>query len=651
MHNSFYTIPCVPGQSVSPGHVRDYVPVGLATTDMATRILPIIVACYITIVTSTARTAPRIAYLNTAAQNNWNNNETYSAYGDVLDMLRVMVQENRIVNPVDGIQGAVEAVIIYRISILCANDPNIMHYIDQGMVQEMQQKAMEYSNFRQGVEHYRRLTEQSRYAESFQKINLSAAFQGGTAGTGMFAAGGPQAEGGLGHYEVNEENMSHYERRAAEARRRSQEEQAAAAINFGLPGSGYGAIPMADLEPVKVITPVKWVPSNEQHYVDLYRPRTQEYEVKVVQLPESTISVNGKETKEYTRFIIQDKEKPVDRALHITSNTALINQALMAEVPAHYASRGEAVTETMKAIAVNLTTKPENRDGDIIQFLKDNLKKSNYSCPSVFSVREAIAQTWLYHKAEAGEDFTATAFMQEFSLITNFVTVGKYVDEVKRIMTMATPLLVADEILKVSGAKDTPRELRAILSRIDRLITAAVNDLLLNKLSLDVSIESFTADFDDLVPFMSKTYAEIYYESFSAGMIKILRGSMKVVENHDVVTISVTSDDSEEEGVPSRICTNAFGFKNSLTVTTLDVLAAELEFGFYRQDNFDMPARIMESNHAVIFWYVKSLFDTDHPYISKGGRHLLVTADDQVFEVHRGLIGQDNYLISKATFN
>jgi hypothetical protein len=83
----------------------------------------------------------------------------------------------------------------------------------------------------------------------------------------------------------------------------------------------------------------------------------------------------------------------------------------------------------------------------------------------------------------------------------------------------------------------------------------------------------------------------------------------------------------------------------------MDILSAELDFGFYKQGNYEMPGRIMESNHSIIYWYAKSLFENEHPYIAKNARHLLVTADNRVYELHRGLIGNDNFLISQLTVN
>lgn len=650
MHNSFYTIPCTPRTNVNANMVREIVPGNLATTEMAHRILPMIVATYVNICTNSAITPPRIAYLNTAAQNNWINNETYAAYSDVLDMLRVMAAENRISQPTDGIQGAVETVIIFRISLMCAQDPNILQYIDQGVVNEMQQRAHEYANFRQSVLHYRQITEQNRFAQSYSKMDLTAAFQGGSVSKGMFTSDVPGQTGSVAAPDGDTSHMSHYERRAMEARKRAQEEAEASAINYGLPtvGMSYNPPTAAAVETVEAI---QWKPSNEQHYVELYRPQSQEYEVTLVNVPKGTIGVDGKNTNVVPYFVINEKENPVDREKHITLNTALVNRGMMSEMPNHYKNRNEAVTETLKAIAVDITTKPEDRDPEVIEFLKNNLRKSNFNSPSVFSLQEAITQCWLYHKAEAGPDFTATAFMQEFSLVTNFSSIGKHVEDVRRILTKDMPLTVADSILKAVSDTSTPRELRGILANIDRLITISINDLLLNKLSLDVSIESFTEDFDDLLPHIRNNYAEIYYESFTAGVIRILHGQMKVVENHDMMFISVNNGQPDEEGFAERIRVNAFGFKNSLTVTTMDILSAELDFGFYKQGNYEMPGRIMESNHSIIYWYAKSLFENEHPYIAKNARHLLVTADNCVYELHRGLIGNDNFLISQLTVN
>ena len=650
MHNSFYTIPSVARTSVNANMVREIVPSNLATTEMAQRILPMIVATYVNICTNSAITPHRVAYLNTAAQNNWINQETYTAYSDVLDMLRVMAAENRISQPTDGIQGAVETVIIFRISLMCAQDPNILNYIDQGVINEMQRHANEYAGFKQSVQHYRQITEQNRFAQSYSKMNLTAAFQGGTVSKGMFSTDVPGQNGAVAALDSDMSHMSHYERRAMEARKRAQEEAEAASLNYGLPAVGSSYSPPLAAAPA-VAEEVKWAPSNEQHYVELYRPQSQEYEVTLVNVPNGTIGVDGKNTNVVPYFVINEKEKPVDREKHITLNTSLVNRGMMAEMPAHYSSRSEAVSETLKAIAVEITTKPDDRDPQVVEFLKTNLRRSSYNSPSVFSLQEAISQCWLYHKAEAGEDFTATAFMQEFSLLTNFSSVGKHYEAVERILTKDMPLTVADSILKAVLDTETPRELRGILVNIDRLITIAINDLLLNKLSLDVSIESFTEDFDDLLPHIRNNYAEVYYESFTAGVIRILRGQMKLVENHDAVFMTVNNGTPDDEGFRERVRVNAIGFKNSLTVTTMDVLSAELDFGFYKQGNYEMPGRIMESNHSIIFWYAKSLFENDHPYIAKNARHLLVTADNRVYELHRGLIGNDNFLISQLTVN
>ena len=95
----------------------------------------------------------------------------------------------------------------------------------------------------------------------------------------------------------------------------------------------------------------------------------------------------------------------MDREKHITSLTTETQRKLMVEVPAHYRSRGEALENTMKAIAANVTTKPEDRDPEIVEFLQKNLRRSGYMRGSVFSLKEAVDRTWLYHKAESGEFF------------------------------------------------------------------------------------------------------------------------------------------------------------------------------------------------------------------------------------------------------
>lgn len=654
MNHNFYTIPCMPRQNAHPSVCVDYVPHGVATTDMAAKIMPTIVAHFINVCTGSAQTAPRIAYLNTVAQNGWINNETVQAYRDVLDMLRIMVQENRISTPVDGIQGAVEAVIVFRVSTLCAGDPGIVQYIDVDVQNEMRRRTEEYANFRATVQQYRQASEQTRYAQTYQNMNLTAAFNGGSVGSGMFTnTTTSNSEGNVDGMNGEVSSGNHYQRLAAEARKRAAAEQEASLGNFGLPIASYHhPVAAASALPVEVpVVDVRWIPSDEQHYVELYRPRTQEYEIQTVTLAEDVIGINGLPTNTINRFVIKNKENPMDREKHITSLTTETQRKLMVEVPAHYRSRGEALENTMKAIAANVTTKPEDRDPEIVEFLQKNLRRSGYMRGSVFSLKEAVDRTWLYHKAESGEFFTATAFLQDFSMVTNFVTVGDYFEEVERIMTMVMPLRITDEIRVVMAMDDTPAEMRSVLVRIDKLVTKAINSILLNKLSLDVAIDSFTSDYDALLGLLRGKYADVYYESFVREMNRLIHKQMRLVKNSDVLSLTLSSE--EETGAdgtpePKRIRTNSFGFRNPITITTMDVLAAELELGFYKQDGFDMPARIMESNHSILFWYAKSLFDSVDPIVSEHSRHYLVTADDEYFELHRGLIGKENYLLSRV---
>ena len=652
MNSQFYTIPCMPRQQAHPTIVADYVPAQVGGSDNARKLLPFIVAHFINVVTASAQTPPRIAYLNTVAQNGWINNETIQAYNDVLDMLRVMVQENRINSPIDGVQPAVEAVIVFRVSMLCANDPNILHFIDAGIQQELVMRTQEYANFRATVQAYRQQSEQSRYAQTYQNMNLSAAFQGGAVGTGMFSNGSSAvAEGSVAGMEANTSSMSHYQRLAAEARKRAEAEQQASVNNFGLPAVGYShpAVSKPVVAEVQDAVVTRWVPSDEQHYVDLYRPRTQEYEIVPTLLAEDVLGINGLPTNSITRFVIKNKEAPVDREKHITSMSNSTTQKLMVKSPPHYRSRGEAVESTLKAMAVVATVKPEDRSSEVLEFLQANLRKSSTDREKANSIKEAIDRTWLIHKTEAGEDFTASAFLQDFLITTNFVTVGNFLTEIDRIMTGVMPLRVADEFRVVMGNSETPQELIALLVRIDRMLTKSVNDILLNKLSLDISIDSFTSDYEDLLALLRGKYAEVYYDSLSIAVQKLMHKQMKLVKNFDVRGFDEETEVNPDVPMPKKVRTNSFGFQNSITVTTLDVLAAELEFGFYKQDAYEMPARIMESNHGVVFWYAKSLFGSVDPVIADQSRHFLVTADDECFELHRGLIGQDNFLISRVT--
>ncbi len=78
-------------------------------------------------------------------------------------------------------------------------------------------------------------------------------------------------------------------------------------------------------------------------------------------------------------------------------------------------------------------------------------------------------------------------------------------------------------------------------------------------------------------------------------------------------------------------------------MTYVDVQAFELDINLVH----DKPNLVMESTLPELYKFVRATVDSEIQKIPFAA-HYMVTADDCVFELHKGIIGKDSYLISVA---
>jgi hypothetical protein len=172
---------------------------------------------------------------------------------------------------------------------------------------------------------------------------------------------------------------------------------------------------------------------------------------------------------------------------------------------------------------------------------------------------------------------------------------------------------------------------------IDKLFTEEINSVLVNKMSANTKIDSFFTDILDLVPFIENRYGETFAKALksveTSFTSKYLSGYFGSVELRDMF-----HDNLADEG--SEACIDYV--PQNLTITTLSMHSKELDFSLVS----DVGTSLSEKNNPVMYAIADGIFRFEHYSKTDFAHHLVVTIDDVIFEVHKGLIGH-NFLVSK----
>ena len=610
-------------------------PQGIANTQQGTEVMQAIFAYYVNNVTNCAQTPARIRYLNEACINEFQNQEVTIACADTMEFVKMAMADNSNwrPNPQD-VQAFVNEVVLYRVAYLISTDQNLINALDNTQYNEVMVLLEKYKSFKQNVEIYRQ--------------------RGAAAGMGM--------TNNMGSSMMNNSRiLNTMGNRGGTSMVRSAPQGSFAASPFaggavtpsGPPAKVYkkkfvaGQVPQVEepyqhqqrihsVKPVvieqqaiEIKETLKWVPNIEQPYFVLFDSDKETYD----------LAKKGK-TVYFKIRDYQEGEQKVDRGQHQIRS---VNQ-LRSIPPTKWSSRVNATETTMLATAIALEKPPEVQTEDEKEFISQNIKGLPGNVFVGDSLNDAVQTARIVHKKVLGEDYIATCFRTEFKIRNVFVSMTDQLPIFKSFASYGNFAKIAQEMSKMYESA-TGGELNQNIARLDRYLTKHVNDLLRGKLGMPVDISSFMEDAGDLEAYLRKQYGDGYADLFVEAQPEVIADVLNFQDYTADETDSVVLNSENVEGDPKLYY---FGPTRRVSVTTLDLLADELKLGFYDESK-DLPALIRSSTHPHLFEFAKATLTGAEALRGKAKTHYIVTADDVVYTLIKGLVGQEHFLIRKVS--
>lgn len=611
-------------------------PTGIVNTQQGTAILQAIFAYYVNNVTNCAKTPARIRYLNEACINEFQNQEVTIACVDTMEFVKMALADNGNwqPNPQD-LQAFVNEVVLFRVAYLITTDQNLINTLDNTQYNEVMILLEKYKLFKEKVEIYRQ--------------------RGTSGGTGM--------ANNMGSSMMNNSRiLNTMGNRGGNNMMRSAPQGSFAASPFaggaaapsGPPATVYkkkfvaGQVPQVtepyqhqqrthsvkpvviEQQVIEVKEPLKWTPNIEQPYFVLFDSDKETYD----------LAKKGKLVFFNIRDYQQGEQK-VDRGQHQIKSVT----QLRSTPPTKWPSRTNATETTMLATAIALEKPPEEQTEDEKDFISQNIKGLPGNVFNVDSLNEAVQTARIVHKKVLGEDYIATCFRTDFKIRNVFVAMTDQLPIFKSFARYGNFAKIAQEMTKMYESA-TGGELNQNIARLDRYLAKHVNDLVRGKLSLPVEITSFMEDAGDLEAYLRKQYGDGYADLFVQAQAELIADAMNfedyTEEENDSVVLN--SGDGEEESKQLHY----FGPTRRVSVTTLDLLADELKLGFYDETK-DLPALIRGSTHPHLFQFAKATLTGAEALRGKAKTHYIVTADDVVYTLIKGLVGKEHFLIRKVS--
>lgn len=631
--NLYTDVGCQP-TNLAPNMVSyDMLPQGIANTQQGMETLQAIFAFYVNNVTNCAQTPARIRYLNEACVNNFQNQEVVIACADAMEFAKMAKADNTGWQPnAQDLHTFVNEVVLFRVAYLISTDQNLINTLDNTQYNEVTIALEKYKLFKEKVEIYRQRGQQGGMGNNMGSSMMSnsrilnnmgnrGGMSGGTQGSFAAVPFGGAASPSMPPAKV-------YKKKFVAGKTQQTEEpyqhhQRTQSVN-----TNKQVVIDQQLQEVKEI--LKWKPVNDQPYFLLFNSENETYDLV------------KKDEKVYfnIRQYIEGEQK-VDRAQHQIKS---VNQ-LRSTPPTKWNSRVKAAENTLLATAVAIEKPQEAQTEDEQLFISQNIKGLPGNVFTVDSLSEAVKTARIVHKKVLGEDYVATCFRTDFIIRNVFVSMTDQLPIFKNFANYGNFVKIAQEMTKLYESAHGG-ELNQNIARLDRYLAKNLNDLIRGKLSLKFEISSFMEDAAAVEGHIRKNYgggfADLYLEAQGDWIADVLNFEDYTEEESDTVVLKTSDSDEEENKL------YYFGPTRRVSVTTMDLLADELKLGFYDEVK-DLPALIRGSTHPNLFQFAKATLTSTDAVRGKAKSHYIVTADDVVYTLIKGLVSPEAFLIRKVS--
>lgn len=248
------------------------------------------------------------------------------------------------------------------------------------------------------------------------------------------------------------------------------------------------------------------------------------------------------------------------------------------------------------------------------------------------SLDDAIftARKWLFKTGEKAL-FTCNAY-----IATPYLR-SKYLDKLFEALTYSVTFAEIAQHLNTAMKADIPEAFT-----LNKLMTECVNDILRNRMSLETSIDSFAGDLNELVPYIAKKYGGLWINAWEIIEAETLVAkALFAPENETIVdgftSILAESEDSTDNSVKAN---DIHLHIRRYSISLIDVLSKDLNYNLTNKEALLISPTISPS----LFRLAEHLFDVGN---SVGIQiHVLVTQDNVKYQISKGSMVKNSYLIS-----
>lgn len=385
--------------------------------------------------------------------------------------------------------------------------------------------------------------------------------------------------------------------------------------------------------PVKLV----WAPSPLQSHPVTIDERTQKIGLKQAEASDGGTYVIS--------YIINLTEQEImDRNRHAVTP---VGNAFSNTVPDGHATREVALTDSVNSMGLLPQAAADNDkpviadgDGDASRGMDIHERPQplalNFEAEAIFNGRMAMRRDFF------GQDIDCKAYRHFFVIGTPVIVDVDHQDWIDGLRAHTT---YADLVQAMKEGLEDPSK-RKLVAMLEKSFTDEVNSMLANQMSIKperTRISSFMADAVDLIGHLAKTLSAQYskaYENCQGQFANVMLGTGLI--DQDIIDAWNENVGGMGDGTPEEELTLNY-LPTLYSITYLEVHSEELGVATVAGD---VAGMLTANANPVLYKLATDVFTNEGGGL-KPLKHLLVTADDVIYDLHRGLVNSQAYTIRK----
>jgi len=370
-----------------------------------------------------------------------------------------------------------------------------------------------------------------------------------------------------------------------------------------------------------------WESSPAQTYPVTIDPRKQKMGLKKV-------TWTNDKTYVVSHAIELTKEEIMDRSKH---TIGIVQEALTSEIPPNYRNRTDALNDSVdKLVEKNNLVVDKNEDISLLALSeKAPALIDNFIDSVIFSGRVRMKKNGIITE-------NSNSAYSDLGGVSIPVLVNTDLSEfMRRFDSCKTYQAICDVLM--SGLTDP--DSCELAAKIDKTFTEEVNSIIKNRMSLYDTITSFVEDSVPLIEHLRSTHGEMFMEAylscqadFTAKFLNPFVISEGISEMF-VDNLSIRLEDSEDDDIlPIQYISKWY------SLTYLNAHSSEIGIDPFEKAGSSLIASENPLMHKLAMDIYKQQLNLEDFTVAHS---LVITTDDVVYEIHRGLIGKDFFTVSK----